>query len=152
MKKIFFPGSFNPFTKGHADILNRLLCLCEEVVIGIGININKPSATATAEKNLAEIKDYLIKRGLQDRVTVIIYSGLSAEEARKMDASCMARGIRSASDFDYEFSLASANREAFGIETILIPADPALSFISSTMIRDLEQHNREDLAHKYKCC
>ena len=152
MKKIFFPGSFNPFTKGHADILNRLLCLGEEVVIGIGININKPSDTAAAEKNLVDIKDYLIKNGLQDRVGVILYSGLSAEEARKMGANCMARGVRSASDFDYEYSLASANRDAFGIETILLPADPALSFVSSTMIRDLEQHGRKDLADKYKCC
>lgn len=149
MKKIFFPGSFNPFTAGHADILNRLLKMADRVTVGIGVNTDKPSSAESAEKNAEEIRKYLADNKLDDRVEVITYSGLTGEKAVEAGACCMARGVRSASDFDYEYTLASANRDAFGIETILIPADPALSFVSSTIIRDLKKHGRDDIASRY---
>ena len=149
MDKIFFPGSFNPFTAGHADILNRLLSLSDTVVIGIGMNIDKPESKDSAEKNAEEVRNYVRNRNLEGKVEVAVYDGLSGEEALKRGASCMARGVRTSADFEFEFSLASANRDAFGIETILLPADPKLSFVSSTMIRDLMKHDRQDLANKY---
>lgn len=149
MKRIFFPGSFNPFTEGHADILRRLLTLADSVIIGIGTNIDKPESASTAKKNLESIEKYIKDCGLEEKVKAIIYTGLTAEEALRQKADCMARGVRSGLDFDYEFQLAAINRDAFGIETILIPADPSLSYVSSTMIRDLEKHKRKDIASRY---
>lgn len=149
MKRIFFPGSFNPFTQGHADILRRLLMLADEVTIGIGVNIDKPASADTAKRNEAEIIDYIRAEGLEERVKVKIYTGLTAEEARECGSDCLARGVRSGADFDYEYQLAALNRDAFGIETILIPADPALSYVSSTSIRDLRAHGRDDIAERY---
>lgn len=150
MKKVFFPGSFNPFTKGHADIVERLFQLFDFVIIGIGINIEKPSSEENAEKNASEIENWIERHGLQEKAKVIIYSGITAQEALKNDALCLSRGIRNATDFDYEFSLACLNKEIYGIETLLIPADPALSFISSTALRDLEKHGCRDIASRYK--
>lgn len=149
MKVIFFPGSFNPFTKGHADILERLLKLADKVIIGIGMNIDKPASRETAEHNAVTIREYLKKQAYEGRVEVLVYSGLTAETARNLGACCMARGVRSGADFDYEYSLACINRDAFGIETILLPADPSLSYVSSTAIRDLEHHGRADIARRY---
>ena len=146
---IFFPGSFNPFTKGHADILMRLLKLAEKVIVGIGINPDKPSSSEQAIRNKASIEEYIEISGVTNRVKVVVYSGLTAEEALKQGATCMARGVRTASDFEFENSLACANRAAFGIETILLPADPALSFVSSSIIRDLLYHGREDIADNF---
>lgn len=149
MKKVFFAGSFNPFTKGHADITERLLNLFDHVIIGIGINISKPSSSEAAERNESRIKAWIKKAGLEDRCETTVYSGLTAEAAREMNACCLARGVRNSTDFNYESSLADINREAFGIDTVLIPADPSLSAISSTAIRDLEAHGRSDIAEKY---
>lgn len=148
--KIFFAGSFNPFTKGHADILKRLLGLADEVVVGIGMNIDKPGSRERAEQNKKEVAAYVAAESLGDRVEVMTYSGLTAQAVASTGCTCMARGVRNASDFDYEYSLAVANRDAFGIETLLIPADPSLSFISSSLVRELKHYGREDLASKYK--
>lgn len=149
MKKVFFPGSFNPFTKGHADIARRLASMADSVVVGIGVNIRKPETKAEAEANAAAIRRWAKDAGLEDKIEVTVYDGLTAEEAVRHGASLIARGVRSAADFEYEFALASANRDAFGIETVLIPADPGLSFVSSTMMRDLIYHGRKDIAKKY---
>lgn len=147
--KAFFPGSFNPFTKGHADIVDRLLAMGWSVVIGIGTNPDKPESRATAEANLEKIRRIYSDSRYEGRVSVVAYEGLSAEKAADLKADCMVRGVRSATDFDYEYALASANRQAFGIETLLVPADPSLAFISSSIVRELEGHGRADIASKY---
>lgn len=148
MKKVFFPGSFNPFTKGHEDILLRLLELADSVVIGIGFNIDKPAMKDEAEKNAEEIRRMIRRKGLEARVEVEVYEGLTAETAKALGADCMARGVRNSCDFEYENSLANLNRKLFGIETLLFPCDPELSYISSTAVRDLLRHGRKDLAEK----
>ena len=149
MNRIFFPGSFNPFTVGHADLLKRMLTLADKVTVGIGVNIDKISESGAAEENKNAIMQFLIKEGLDDRVDVVVYSGLSAEEAIRRGADCLARGVRNATDFDYEYSLASANKEVFGIETVFLAADPKLSFVSSTLVRDLEKNNKKDIASRF---
>lgn len=149
MRTVFFAGSFNPFTKGHADIVKRLLKIFDRVIIGIGINAEKPASRDVAEKNAQNIINWVSGAGLKEKVDVLIYTGLTAETALNCGAICMARGVRNATDFDYEFSLASINREAFGIETILIPAKPSLSCVSSSVIRDLQNYGREDIAGNY---
>ena len=149
MKKIFFAGTFNPFTKGHADIALRILEIADKVTIGLGVNIDKPSSAKQAEENTRLIEDWAAAHGLTERVEIVTYTTLTAEEAKKRGATCLARGVRNASDFDYEYALAAFNRDAFGIDTILIPAAPEDSFISSSAIRDLQAHGRHDLAEKY---
>lgn len=149
MKKIFFAGSFNPFTRGHADIARRLLRLADTLVIGIGVNSDKPESEEAARANARAVSEWLRRVGLADRAEAVVYRGLTAEEALRRNADCLARGVRNATDFDYEYSLAAVNRDAFGIETILVPASPDFSFVSSTAIRDLEYYGRGDLASKY---
>lgn len=148
MKKIFFPGSFNPFTKGHADIVERMLTLAETVVIGIGVNPHKKDHT-TEKENVSLIRNLYSGKEFAGRVDVVSYSGLTMEKASEIGADCVVRGVRSCSDFEYEYSLAAANRQVFGIETLLIPADPALSCVSSSLVRELRSFGKDDLAAKF---
>lgn len=149
MKKVFFPGSFNPFTKGHADIVCRMLKLADTVVIGIGINTQKEGDLAEKSANAEAIRKIFSGPEFAGKVEVTVYSGLTMEKARELNADCVVRGVRGAADFEYEFSLAAANRAAFGIETILLPADPVLSCVSSSIVRDLIRFGRPDIAEKF---
>lgn len=149
MKTVFFPGSFNPFTKGHADIALRLLGLADRVILGIGTNSGKETSRTAAEATRKDIEKWIEREDLAGRVSVELYTGLTAETALSLGADCLARGVRNATDFDYEYSMAAANRAAFGIDTILMPADPALSFVNSTMIRDLESFGKKDAAERF---
>ena len=115
MKKVFFAGSFNPFTKGHADIVRRLLLVFDHVFIGIGININKDPDSSKTNAQALQINNWIVSNHLSEKVEVTVYSGLTAKAARMAGAVCLARGVRNSSDFDYEFNLANANRDAFGI-------------------------------------
>lgn len=150
MKKIFFAGSFNPFTKGHADIVRRLLDIADEVIIGLGINRDKPGSSEGVREKAGEILTWVSRESLDGRVRVCIYDGLTGEEALKEGACCLARGVRNSTDFEYEYSLAAMNRDAFGIDTILLPADPAYAYLSSSALRDLEANRHSELASKYR--
>lgn len=149
MKTVFFPGSFNPFTKGHADIVERVLKLADHVVIGVGFNSDKPHSWKLAEEMAAHIRTLYSSTETRDRISVVCYEGLTALAARKAGADCMVRGVRNAVDFDYEYTLAAANRHTFGIETILLPADPALGYVSSTLVRDLLKYGDKGAAKDY---
>lgn len=136
--KAFFAGTFNPFTVGHKSIVDRTLGLFGEVVIGIGRNINKPGDDA-------EGRAASIRRAYNGnpRVSVMVYEGLTAEAARSAGAAFLIRGVRGASDFEYERTLAEANLRLFGMETLLLPALPELSFVSSSMVRELTAHGQD---------
>lgn len=149
MKTAFFPGSFNPFTQGHADIVERALRLADKIVIGIGVNADKPDSEERADATCKAIKKIFADSRYDGKVDVVRYTGLTAEAAREAGAECLVRGVRNATDFDYEYQIAVANREIFGIDTILLPADPKVGFISSTLIRDLIKHGRHDLAQRF---
>lgn len=133
-----FAGSFNPFTIGHKSIVDRTLSLCDRVVIGLGANPDKPDDSVDAR-----IK--AIERVYADdpRVTVERYSGLTVDFARKCGADFMVRGVRSVADFEYERNLADVNLHISGIETLLLTALPELSYISSSMVRELASHGRD---------
>lgn len=139
--KAFFPGSFNPFTIGHLDIMVRAKPFFPEIVVGIGYNERKHSPE-DAEILLENIGNLL--RDIPG-ITVCAYSGLTARAAKEAGADLLIRGVRNAADADYERSMADANRHLFGLETLLIPCRPELSFISSSMVRELE-HNGVDIS------
>lgn len=137
----FFPGSFNPFTTGHADIVERALRLFDRVVIGIGVNFHKEGSDEQARANCAEISTRYTN---QHAVSVIIYKGLTVDEARRHGAVAIIRGIRSMADYEYELQMADVNRLlAPEIETVFLPSRPELACISSSVMRELKQYGRE---------
>jgi pantetheine-phosphate adenylyltransferase len=137
MKKIaFFPGSFDPFTKGHEDIVLRGLTLFDEVIIGIGHNANK-ARYFTIEKMIAWIEETFDGKA----VKVVSYNDLTANVAKDMGAEFLIRGLRNTTDFEYENSIAQVNRYLVeNLETVFLITAPHLAPISSTIIRDLHRY------------
>ncbi|GAB2773687.1 pantetheine-phosphate adenylyltransferase [Rhabdobacter roseus] len=140
MKRIaLFPGSFDPFTKGHQDIVQRGLKLFDEIVIGIGNNANK--------KRYFPIE--VIKAHIQssfspeDNVKVITYDDLTARIAREVGATFLLRGLRNTTDFEYENGISQVNRFVYEeIETVFLITSPHLAPISSSIIRDLHRYGQ----------
>ena len=129
-----FPGTFDPVTLGHIDIINRSLPLFDKVVVGIGINASKdPMFTADQRKQWFEeiYKD-------QPQVEVAIYDGLTVKFCQSIDAKFILRGIRYVSDFEYEKTIADANRTMDRhIETIFLTGEPKYTSVASTIVRDI---------------
>jgi pantetheine-phosphate adenylyltransferase len=134
MKIALFPGSFDPVTKAHVDILSRSISLFDKVVVGIGLNSTKtPLLEATTRKQILEavFKD-------EKKIEVASYEGLTVDYAKKIGASYIIRGIRSVSDFEYEKTIAHVNHALIPeIESIFILSKPGYSSISSTIVRDI---------------
>jgi pantetheine-phosphate adenylyltransferase len=138
MKKIaLFPGSFDPFTKGHEDIVNRSLNLFDEVIIGIGKNTTKSRyipIESMIEKIFAVVKE-------KNTVKVMSYEGLTATFAKQVNARFLIRGIRNTTDFEYESGIAQANKFIWNeLETIFLVTSPSLASISSSIIRDIHKY------------
>lgn len=146
MSVSFFPGSFNPFTVGHADIVERALEFSEKIIIGVGFNVNKPENSVSAESRATRIRQiYSANR----RVEVVTYTGLTVEAVRRFGADVIIRGVRNTEDFIFEYNQAAVNKNISGIQTLFIPTDPSLSFVSSSMIRELIENGAEEEALKY---
>jgi pantetheine-phosphate adenylyltransferase len=141
MKIALFPGSFDPITKAHVDILKRSLPLFDKVVIGIGLNSNK-AAYLTIEKR----KEMLSAVFADDpKVEIQTYEGLTVEFCKKIKSNYMIRGIRTVSDFEYEKAIAQMNHALEPeIESIFIVSKPGYSSISSTIVRDI-MRNKGDV-------
>ena len=139
MKTAIFPGSFDPFTVGHYDIVMRGLTLFDRIVIGIGLNHAKQPTFALDER-LKAIEQAFAN---EPRVQVIAYDCLTIDLAKQYDAKHIIRGVRSVQDFEYERSIADANKELSGIETVLLYTRPAYAHISSSLVRDLHAHGRD---------
>lgn len=129
-----FPGTFDPVTLGHIDIIDRSLPLFDKVVVGIGINASKdPMFTADQRKQWFEeiYKD-------QPQVEVAIYDGLTVKFCQSIEAKFILRGIRYVSDFEYEKTIADANRTMDRhIETIFLTGEPKYTSVASTIVRDI---------------
>ena len=132
-----FPGSFNPFTKGHANIVNRALTLFDKVIIGIGINSEKPQEGI--KENLKQIEDAYSN---EPRVKVITYTTLTADVVKKENATCIIRGIRNDVDLKYENEIAQVNYTLFNVETVFLLASPELKEISSSIVRELQKYGK----------
>ena len=138
MKRIaLFPGSFDPFTAGHLNILKRALTMFDEVVVAVGINQDKRSFFPM-EKKLDIIRK--ATEGLAG-VSVIQYSNLTIDTCRQLGIRHIVRGVRNMIDFETERSIADANRRlAPDIETIIIPTAQEFAHISSSAVRDILKH------------
>ncbi len=138
MKIALFPGSFDPITIAHVDILKRALPLFDKIVVGIGLNSSKQSFLS-AEKREEMVKTIFAGN---NNVEVQLYEGLTVDFCRKINAKYMVRGIRSASDFEYERAIAQINQTMMPeVETILLLSKPEYSAISSTIVRDILRNN-----------
>ncbi len=132
-----FPGSFDPFTAGHLNILKRALTMFDEVVVAVGVNIDKRGFFSNEQK-LDIIRQAV--SGL-DGVSVIEYDSLTIDICRQRGISHIVRGVRNMIDFETERSIADANRRlAPEIETVIIPTAQEFAHISSTAVRDLLKH------------
>jgi pantetheine-phosphate adenylyltransferase len=129
-----FPGSFDPITVGHEAIIRRALLLFDKVIVAIGHN--------TAKKNLFPLERRIewIKIALQDKSDVVevqSFSGLTIDFCKKMNARFILRGLRTATDFEFEHSAGQVNRQLGGIETVLLLTDPEYTHISSGIVREI---------------
>lgn len=137
-KTAIFPGTFDPFTRGHYSVVERALNLFDEVVIAIGINaLKKP--LFTADERVEMLRRLYAE---EPRVRVVVYSGLTVDLARECNARYILRGVRSIIDFEYEKSIADVNREISGLETILLFTEPQYAHISSSVVRELMSYGR----------
>lgn len=147
MKTGVIVGSFNPFTVGHDSIVRRALPLFDRLVIGVvGDQVHKPGMPS-AEERVKVISDLYSS---EPSIEVKPYYGLAVDFARAENARFIVKGVRSVRDFEYEREQADINRQLSGIETILLFAEPQLSSISSTMVREL-QHFGVDVTSFLPC-
>lgn len=134
---IIFPGSFDPFTIGHQDIVNRAITLFDQVIIAVGENIDKRPLLSTQAK-IKLINDVFVN---EPRVQIISYSGLTTDLCHQMKVNNILRGVRTIRDFEYESTIDSINRLINrDIETVILLTDPRYAAISSSAIREIRHH------------
>ncbi len=139
-KTALFPGSFDPFTSGHAAIVQRALALFDHIVVAVGVNTDK-KYMFTSQQRMQKIRDSFPN---DSRVEVVEYSDMTVDLCKRVGAHFILRGIRNAKDLEYEQTIAAVNKAlAPDIETVLLLADDKHRDISSTLIR-------EQLAHQQK--
>ena len=133
MKRAVFPGSFDPITIGHLDIINRGLKVFDEIIIGIGENADK-KYMFSSDKRTQFVRTVFKKK---ENVQVKTYSGLTVDFCKKNNSNFLIRGLRNPSDFEFEKSIALTNRKISDIETVFFLTSVENSFISSSVVREL---------------
>ncbi|MBP8115996.1 MAG: pantetheine-phosphate adenylyltransferase [Chitinophagaceae bacterium] len=134
MRICLFPGTFDPVTLGHVDIINRAIPLFDKIIVGIGINTAK-APMFSPEQRLQWINDIYKD---EEKVEGAIYEGLTIEYCKKIGARFILRGIRYVSDFEYEKTIADANRTLDKtIETVFLTGEPKYTSVASTIVRDI---------------
>ena len=133
MRRAVCPGSFDPVTNGHLDIVRRASRLFDEVVVAVGTNVSK-NRLFTAEERIA-----MMQRACSDlaNVTVEGFAGLVTTFCADRDVTAIVKGLRAASDFDYELQMAQMNSSLTGVETVFIPTSPDRGFVSSTLVKEV---------------
>ncbi|WP_066461698.1 pantetheine-phosphate adenylyltransferase [Sanguibacter suarezii] len=130
------PGSYDPITLGHLDIIRRASGLFDEVVVGVAKNSSK-SALLTADQRLELARSACTG---MDNVRVELVPGLLVDFCRQVGATVIAKGLRGGADFDAELPMALMNRHLVGVETVFIPGDPALAHIASSLVKDVARY------------
>ncbi len=139
MRKAIFPGSFDPITVGHQDIINRALPLFDEIVIAIGINADKKYMFSLEDRKR------FIEKTFQNepKISVITYEGLTIDLCQKINANFILRGLRNPADFEFEKAIAHTNRRLSKIETVFLLTAAKTSYISSSIVRDVIRNHGE---------
>ncbi len=139
MRVALFPGSFDPFTRGHQAIVERALPMFDKLVIAIGVNRAK-KGWMPVEERLERLRELYAN---ESRVEVVSYETLTMDLAAQYGAKYILRGVRSVTDFEYERTIADANRRIVGLETIFLISDAETSYISSSLVRELASFGRD---------
>ena len=132
-----YPGSFDPPTKGHEDLIRRSLALCDRLIVAVAINSSK-QPLFSVEERLALLRESV---GQDERVSFETFDGLLVDFARQRGASMVVRGLRAVSDFDYEFQMALMNRQLnTGVETVFLVPAVDLTYLSSSLVREVARY------------
>jgi pantetheine-phosphate adenylyltransferase len=137
MKRAIFPGSFDPITKGHFDIIERGVTLFDEVIVAIGVNAEK-KYMFSLEQRQAFIENAFAH---EPRVKVVTYKGLTVDFCLKNNVQFILRGLRNPADFEFEKAIAHTNRDLAPIETVFLLTAANTSYISSSIVRDVIRNN-----------
>ncbi|WP_114492121.1 pantetheine-phosphate adenylyltransferase [Candidatus Ulvibacter alkanivorans] len=136
MRRAVFPGSFDPITLGHVDIIKRALPLFDEIIIAIGVNAEKKYMF-----NLADRKRFISEAfSGNSKVSVQDYTGLTADFCKEKEAEFIVRGVRNTNDFTYEQTIAQANAKVNGVDSVFLVSSPEFSHISSSIVRDIARN------------
>ncbi|PPK94355.1 MULTISPECIES: pantetheine-phosphate adenylyltransferase [Nonlabens] len=137
MKRAVFPGSFDPITLGHFDIIERGLGLFDEIIIAIGVNADKKYMFSLEERK--RFIEESFKH--ESKIKVMTYSGLTIDFCKKQEAEFILRGLRNPGDFEFEKAIAHTNRKLSEIETVFLLTSSGKSYISSSIVRDVIRNN-----------
>ncbi|TYC16217.1 pantetheine-phosphate adenylyltransferase [Bizionia gelidisalsuginis] len=137
MKRALFPGSFDPITLGHYDIIKRAISLFDEVIVAIGINSDK-KYMFSLEQRLEFIKEAFKD---EPKVKIETYKGLTVHFCQEIDVKFILRGLRNPADFEFEKAIAHTNRDLAAIETVFLLTAASTSYISSSIVRDVIRHH-----------
>ncbi|MGG7035376.1 MAG: pantetheine-phosphate adenylyltransferase [Flavobacterium sp.] len=139
MRKAVFPGSFDPITLGHLDIIKRSIPLFDEIVIAIGVNAEKKYMFSLEERKR------FIEETFKDepKISVITYQGLTIDLCHRIKADFILRGLRNPADFEFEKAIAHTNRKLSHIETVFLLTAASTSYISSSIVRDVIRNGGE---------
>ena len=133
MKRAIFPGSFDPITLGHLDIIKRGVTLFDELIIAIGVNADK-KYMFPLEKRKQFIEETFKN---EPKIKVVTYKGLTVNFCKEIDAQFILRGLRNPADFEFEKAIAHTNRKLSEIETVFLLTSSGKSYISSSIVRDV---------------
>ena len=145
-KKAIVPGSFDPITAGHFDVIRRAAALFDGVTVAILVNSEK-AGTFSPDERLEAVRAAIreLEKEGNKNVDARVFRGLTVDAAREVGANFIVKGLRNASDFDYEFGMAEITRRFdSGIETVFIPSSPEFMHVSSTYVREILKYGKGD--------
>ena len=136
MRRVVYPGSFDPVTNGHLDIVTRASRLADEVVVAVLRNLSK-TALFTVDERVEMLRE--VTKGI-DNVRVAKFDGLIVDFCKANDVTAIVKGLRAVSDFDYELQMAQMNYNQAGVETLFISTNPLYAFLSSSLVKEFAKY------------
>ena len=133
MKKAVFPGSFDPLTLGHCDIINKSLDLFDEIIIAIGENSDKKNMFSIDSRKQFINEEF----SNHSKIKTLTYQGLTVDFCKEINADFIVRGLRNPADFEFEKTIAQTNKKLTGIETVFFLTSPETAYISSSIVREI---------------